>query len=174
MNFYLKLAILIIIDIIIIWLWVNQIDPDPSLSIGILLLVPFVLIINLIIATILYFLKRKASSKLFLINSVIASFIMFHFYKMGIDRYQNRVLENWNFKKADTTFSLIRWKESDEFSMSYSLNPGSSWSFLDGKYYKENGDWILVADSLKMKIVNDSLIGFRKLSDTIQIHRINN
>ena len=99
---------------------------------------------------------------------------MFHFYKMGIDRYQNRVLENWNFKKADTTFSLIRWKESDEFSMSYSLNPGSSWSFLDGKYYKENGDWILVADSLKMKIVNDSLIGFRKLSDTIQIHRINN
>ena len=58
--------------------------------------------------------------------------------------------------------------------MSYSLNPGSSWGFLDGKYYKENSDWILIADSLKMKIANDSLIGFRKISDTIEMQKINN
>ncbi|MFD1096111.1 hypothetical protein [Salegentibacter chungangensis] len=174
MNFYYKLAVLILIDIIVIWLWVYQIDPDPSLSIGILLLVPFVLILNLIIATILYFFKRKTFSKLFLINSIIASIIMFHFFKKGIDRHQDRVLENWTFQKADTTFSLIRWKESNQFSMSYSLNPGSSWGFLDGKYYKENSDWILIADSLKMKIANDSLIGFRKISDTIEMQKINN
>ncbi|RZK22083.1 MAG: hypothetical protein EOO43_10055 [Flavobacterium sp.] len=81
-------------------------------------------------------------------------------------------MEQWTFQKADTTFSLIRWKASNEFSMSYSLTPGSSFGFLDGHCENEQGKWILKADSITMKIDKDNLIGFRNLIDTIRMTKV--
>jgi hypothetical protein len=138
-----KLAILITIDFILIWLWVYRIDPDPSISIGLLLLVPFIFAVNLIIAGIFYALKRNKYARLFLINSVLASIIMSYLFQRGIDRYQNVRLESWEFTKADTTYLLIRWKQTPDFDMSYSTQPGSSTGFLTGKYSIINNGYIL-------------------------------
>lgn len=56
--------------------------------------------------------------------------------------------------------------------MSYSLSPGSSWGFLDGKCIEKNGELYLTSDSLNMKIIkNKKLIGFRKITDTIRINK---
>src|SRR5690606_13888258 len=142
MKIFYKILGLTTISFGLIWLWVYQIDPDPSISIGILLLVPFVFVLNLIIAGVLFFVKKKDTAKMFLVNSVLSSIIMFYLFGKGIDRHQYKVLEEWTFQKADTTFSLTRWKESNEFSMAYSVNPGSSWGFLDGSCMNENGKWI--------------------------------
>ena len=98
---------------------------------------------------------------------------MFYLFQEGIDRHQNNRLESWEFQQADSTFSLTRWKKTDKFSMSYSLNSGSSWGFLDGTCKNENGKLILQADSLKMIIdEKDNLIGFRHSSDTIEMKKI--
>lgn len=167
-----KILGLAVIDFGLIWLWVYQMDPDPSVSIGIILLVPFVFVLNLIIAGVLFYAKKKEYSKVFLVNSVTASIIMFYLFGKGIDRYQNKRLEEWTFQKADTTFSLIRWKETNEFSMTYSLNPGSSWGCLDGQCENKNGKWILKVDTIKMEIDNDYLIGFRNQADTIKMTKI--
>lgn len=172
MKFLLKLLGLIAIDFILIWLWVYQMNPDPSVSIGILLIVPFVFAINLVISGILFWQKKKEYSRLFLINTIIASIIMYYLFGKGIDRYQNNRLERWEFNIADTTYSLIRWKNIDEFSMSYSTEPGSSWGFLNGKCELVSNDWILKADSIQLKIHNDCLIGFRTKSDTIEMKKI--
>ncbi len=167
-----KILGLAIIDFGLIWLWVYQMDPDPSVSIGIILLVPFVFVLNLIIAGVLFYAKKKEYSRVFLVNSVTASIIMFYLFGKGIDRHQNKILEQWTFQKADTTFSLIRWKETNEFSMTYSLNPGSSWGFLDGHWENNNGKWILRADSTTMQIDKDNLIGFRNSTDTIKMMKV--
>ena len=173
MNTLYKIFGLIIIDFGLIWFWVYKIDPDPSISIGILLLVPLVFIINLIIGGVLYFAKKKEYSKLFFINSILSSIIMVYLFEKGIDRHQNSRLESWEFKKSDSTFSIIRWKKTNEFSMLYSLTPGSSWGFLDGKCIAKNGEWSLTTDSLNMKIIDDEkLIGFRFPTDTIRINKI--
>ncbi|MDN3691334.1 hypothetical protein QWZ06_03185 [Chryseobacterium tructae] len=166
-----KILGLAVIDFALIWIWVYQMDPDPSVSIGIIFLVPFVFILNLIVAGILFFAKKKEYSKVFLVNSVVSSIIMFYLFGRGIDRYQNKRLEEWVFKKADTTFSLIRWKETNKFNMTYSLNPGSSWGLLDGICVNENGKWILKTDSITMKIDKDNLIGLRNLLDTIKMKK---
>jgi hypothetical protein len=148
-------------------------DPDPSVSIGIILLVPFVFVLNLIIAGVLFFAKKKEFSRIFLINSIIASIMMFYLFGEGIDRHQNKTLESWEFNKTDTTYTLIRWKNSDKFSMTYSLRPGSSWGFWDGTYKNQNGNWILKADSITMAIdKKDNLIGFRNPVDTIKMNKI--
>ncbi|WP_243345949.1 hypothetical protein [Parabacteroides sp. FAFU027] len=167
-----KILGLTIIDFGLIWLWVYRMDPDPSVSIEIILLVPFVFVLNLIIAGVLLFAKKKEYSSVFLVNSVLSSIIMFYLFGRGIDRHQNKQLEEWTFQKADTTFSLIRLKETNEFSLTYSLNPGSSCGFLDGHYENENGNWILKADSMTMKISKDNLIGFRNPTDTIRMKKI--
>jgi hypothetical protein len=173
MKILYKISGIIIIDFGLIWLWVYQMNPDPSISIGIFLLVPFVFIINLIIGGILYFLKKKESSKLFFINSILSSIIMFYLFGKGIDRHQNNRLESWEFIKVDSTFRLTRWKKTNKFSMSYSLNPGSSWGFLDGKCIEKNGTWHLTSDSLKMKIIdNEKLVGFRNATDTIKMNKL--
>jgi len=158
-----------IIDFGLIWLCVYQIDPEPSISIGVIVLVLFVFVLNLIIAGVLFYAKKNEYSRVFLVNSVIASIIMFFLFGKGIDRHQNKRIEQWTFQKADTTFSLIRWKETNEFSMTYSLTPGSSWGFLDGYCENKNGIWILRADSVTMQINKNELIGFRNSTDTIKM-----
>jgi len=172
MRILYKILGLAFIDFGLIWLWVYQMDPNPSVTIGIILLVPFVFVLNLIIAGVLFYAKKKEYARIFLINSVTASILVFYLFVKGIDRHQNKRLEQWTFQKADTTFSLTRWKETNEFSMTYSLNPGSSWGFLDGHCVNENGIWIFNADSLIMKIDNENLIGFRNETDSIIMKKV--
>lgn len=97
---------------------------------------------------------------------------MFYLFGKGVDRHQNKRLEQWIFQKSDTTYSLIRWKEANEFSISYSLNPGSSWGFLGGQCENKNGKWILKTDSTTMQIDNDKLIGIRNSTDTIKMTKV--
>lgn len=147
-------------------------DPDPSASIVILGLVPFVFVVNLIIAGIFYAFKKKDYARLFLINAALASIIMTYLFQKGIDRYQNNRLESWEFAKADTLYSITRWKETSDFDMSYSINPGTSTEFLSGKYTVINNGFVLTAGSTKYLIKGDYLFGFRRAQDAIKIKKI--
>ncbi len=167
-----RLLILLLLDIAIIWLYVYDMDPDPSVSIMMIVLVPAVFGFNLVLAGILLLFKQKEYARLFAINSVAASIVMYYLFLAGIERYSNRVLESWQFQKADTTFRVTRWKEDNTFSMSYSTSPGSSWRFLEGDCRKESDAWILTTDSTKMFISGDLLIGFRNPKDSIQLSRL--
>lgn len=166
-----KLGALIAIDFILLWLWVYQINLDPSSSIVILLLVPFIFALNLIIAGIFYVLKKKEYTRLFLINSLLASIIMRYLFQKGIDRYQNKRLESWEFTKADTVYSIIRWKETPDFDMSYSTRHGSSTEFLTGKYKVINNCYILTTDSTTYIIKGNYLLGFKRAHDKIKIEK---
>jgi hypothetical protein len=166
-----KILGVLVLDFIIIWLWVYQMDPDPSVSIGILLLVPLVFVVNLLLAGVLYLLKKKEYAILFCINSILASIIMYQLFMSGIGRHQNNQLESWEFKKADTTFSLIRWKKTDDFDMEYRTDPGMSVGFLSGKCILKNGEFILTTDSTRYIMKDNLLIGFRRSGDTVKLKK---
>lgn len=171
MKLWAKIILLATIDFVIIWLWVKQMNPDPSVSIGILLLVPFVVVVNLTIALILYFTKRKLAF-LFVINSVIAGILMFYLFDKGIDRYQNERLESWKFKLHDTTYVITHWKLENTFSMSESTNPGSSTEFLDGKFAKIENVYYLTTDTTEYIIKNGHFYKFRNPTDSIKLTKI--
>lgn len=171
MKFWIRIILLILIDFAIIWLWVKQMNPDPSISIGILILVPFVVILNLIIALILYFSKREFVS-LFVLNSIIAGILMFYLFGEGIDRYQNERLESWKFKLQNTNYEITHWKLENTFSMSEINNPGSSTSFLDGKFIKDGNKYYLKTDSTEFIIKNNYLYKFRNENDSIKLTKI--
>jgi membrane protein YdbS with pleckstrin-like domain len=160
MKLWVQLLFLTILDFIIIWLYVRQEDPDASVSIGILLVVPLAIIINLIIAAILFVVKRRYA-KTFLINSLISAAIMYYLFVAGINRHQRLRYEGWNFKIKDTTFNILHSKLDSTFSITYSLSPGSSWSFMDGRFITKNNSYLLTTDSTTFFIRNNFLSGFR-------------
>ena len=125
------ILLLFMFEFAVTWLWVCYVDPDPSISIYLIVLVPLIWIVNLILSGILFLRGRKKYSIILLINSVVASMMMSYLFKAGIDRHQHERLESWQFQKADPTFHLTRWKQSNEFTLSYSTSPSSSWGFLD-------------------------------------------
>lgn len=163
---------LLVLDVVILGLWINDIDPDPSVSIATLIYVPFLFILNLLIAAGAYFLKKRVFITPFLINSIISSVVWVILFDEGIDRHQNRRLESWEFVKVDTTFHITRWKKENEFSMSYSTISGSSTGFLDGKCILKKGEYVLTTDSTKYIIKNNYLIGFRTVGDTIRLTKL--
>ncbi|MEM1002722.1 MAG: hypothetical protein AAGH46_08740 [Bacteroidota bacterium] len=167
-----QLLLLAVVDYILIWSWICQADPEPSAALVVIILALFVFVINLAIAGLLYLAREKGFSKLFLINSVVSSIMMFVLFPKGIERHLDRRLETWIFQKADTTFWLNRWKESNSFSMTYSITPGSSWGFLNGSCYEQKNGWVLKSDSITMRIDEENrLIGFRAPTDTISMRK---
>lgn len=171
MKFWNRLTLLAIIDFLVIWLWVYQINPSPSVSIGILLLVPFVVVWNLIIALVFHFTNRKYAM-LFLLNSVIAGVLMYYLYGKGIDRYQNERLESWEFKLQDTTFQITHWKLDNAFSLSESTNPSSSTVFLDGIFIKKGNTYYLTTDKTEYIIKDEYFYNFRNPTDSIKLSKI--
>ncbi|MCI3935911.1 hypothetical protein MQX03_01795 [Chryseobacterium aahli] len=146
-------------------------NPDPSISIGIFIFVPLVIILNLIIAGILYFTKREFVT-LFVVNSIIAGILMFYLFGKGIDRYQNERLESWTFKLHNTTYLITHWKPENTFDMSESNNTGSSKGFLDGEFITKGNEYYLKTDTTEYIIKNGYLYKFRKESDSIKLTKI--
>ena len=153
MKLWTKILLLTIIDYIIIWIWVRQIDPDPSISIGILVLVPLVVGLNLIIASFLFFTKKQ-NARLFVINSIISTVLMFYIFGNGIDRHQRQRYESWIFKLNEKTYEITHSKLDTTFYITYSTNPGSSSGFLDGKFIDNKNEIFLQADTIKYIIRN--------------------
>jgi hypothetical protein len=139
----------------------KQINPHPSMSIGLLIVVPFAVVLNLVIALILYFTKRELAP-LFIINSVITGILIFYLFEKGINRYQNERLESWKFKLQDTTYVITHWKLEKTFSMSESTNQGSSTGFLEGKIIKSSNQYYLTTDSTEYIIKNEYFYKFKK------------
>jgi len=171
MKFWIRIILLTIFDFAIIWLWVKKINPDPSISIGVLIFVPLVVILNLIIALILYFKKREFVT-LFLFNSIIAGVLMFYLFGKGIDRYQNERFESWSFKLQNTKYVITHSKLDDTFSMSESNTPGSSTGFLDGKLIEKGNEYYLTTDTTEFIIKKRYLYKFRNESYSIKLTKI--
>jgi membrane protein YdbS with pleckstrin-like domain len=170
MKLWIQLLFLTILDFIVIWLYVGWEDPDSSVSIGILLVVPLAIIVNLVIAGILFLVKRQYA-KAFFINSIISGIIMYNLFVAGIARHQRLRYEDWNFKINDTTFDITHSKLDSSFSITYSINPGSSWSYINGRFINKNIFYLLTTDTIKFKIKNNYLFGFRNI-DSIKLTKL--
>ena len=172
MNFWTRLLLLTIFDFAIIWFWVQQQDPDPSVAIGIIVLVPIVIVLNLIIAWVLFAIKRQ-NAKLFIINSFISAALMYVLFVQGISRHQRLRYEIWEFRLNDTAYSISYLKPDSAFSISYCTNPGSSSSYVYGHVEFAGNQYILFNDTLRLRIKNEYLFGFRSNVDSIKLIRLN-
>jgi len=171
-RFLSKIFLLTVVDGSIFWFWVKTMDPDPSVSIGVFLLIPFVIVINLLIAGIFYFVKKQYA-KFFVINAVISAISINFLFNEGISRHQRNRLESWEFRYNHTSYEITHWKLEGTFSMSERFDSGSSSEFLSGKFVKLNNEYYLSTDSTKYIIRKGVLYGFRDENKGIVLKKIN-
>jgi len=152
--------VLILLDIILVWVWAINEDLGPGSAMIIYLAVPFVFIVNLIIGGILVFTKR-AYCTMFFVNCIIASVITYWIFTYELSNQSRGRYEEWIFNTQDTTFRINKSNEYNEFSMSYSTDPGSSTVFIMGQYLQKHYTLLLRADSITMYIHNFKLYNFR-------------
>src|SRR6185295_11505619 len=175
MKFWIRLLLLTVADYAIIWLLIRLQDPDPSVSIAILMLVPFVIIVNLIIAGILF--RKQSTSKrqyakLFLINSFISAVLMYMLFAQGISRHMRQRYTSWKFQLNDTTYTIDFYKPDTTFSISYSTHPGSSSGFIYGHVQYTDSQYLLSNDTIKLLIRNNRLSGFRSNVESLELKPI--
>ncbi len=171
MILVIRVLILSIIDYLIIWFYVKQVDPDPSVSIAIVLLVPAVIIINLAIALLFYFIKRQFV-KIFLFNSIISAILMNIIFTQGIREHQKTRFERWGFKTANRSFEITHEKLDHTFNISERTTSGSSVEFLQGNFTVKGKDYYLTTDSTRYMIKNNFLYGFRNKDSIIHLLKI--
>jgi hypothetical protein len=171
LKYLFQLAVLIVADLLLIWVLVRQIDPDPSVSIGLLFLVPAVFVLNIVIAIVLAFIKKRYSG-VFFINSFISSFLMYFLFINDIDRHQNKRYEIWKFNLKDTTFEITLSKLDTTFNIAHRTDPGSSSRFMYGSYIAKQNEYILMSDTVKLTIRNKFLFGFRNINDSVKLTKV--
>lgn len=172
MKNWIKILLLAIVDFVIIWWFVGKMDNDPSSFIAIIILVPLAVGINLIIALILYFIKKEYS-KLFLINSLISAVFMFFIFDESINRNLWATYDSWTFKRYARTYQISLYKPDTTFSITYSVSPSSSTGVLYGKYFQSKEGIILSSDSADYTIKNNHLYGFFYKNDSIELKKVN-
>ncbi len=165
---FLVLIALVLVDFTVIWIWVVNDEPSPDSAIEIYIVVPFVFLLNLIIAGILFLFKKKYSS-IFLVNSILSSIIMYNLFGYGIHKTIDNMYDSWEFTKNDTVFVINKSNEYNEFSMSYRTDPGSSTQFISGASKLQGDTLVLSSGSTHMFIVKDSLYNFQAVKSSIKL-----
>lgn len=161
--------ILALLDLLIIWIWVKNEDLDGA-AMFIYILVPFVFLLNLIIAGVLFFAKR-AYSVLFFINCIVAPVITSWLFTSETTKQTKAAYDSWVFDVQDTTFRINKSNNYNSFSMSYSTDAGSSTSFMDGQYKQDRDTLLLAADTIKMYIHHGKLHNFRQSKTPILLKK---
>jgi len=165
MKLFLQILGLAIIDYIIIWFWIKMISPDSSSYIALIYLIPLVIAINLVIATVLYFAK-STHVNLFLINSLISAVLMYFIFVNRVDlnhkKWKENSLMEWTFKVDETTYEIRYLKNEKSFNISERTDIHSLVSIIDGRVESSDHGEILclISDSTRYQIKSGYLFGF--------------
>ena len=158
----------ILLDVILLSVLVWWVNATPDVSLIEVLIIPALFTINIVSAVIAYLFKKKVLCRFLAVNA-LASSIIFHFLIQLWFVY----LHNTNFKQYDFTlkasvYSLTLDKRDTSYSL-YQKGEGLSIEYKRGRF-QHSRDSILLLDSLKRLIfVNDMLIGFPAVKDTMHL-----
>ena len=171
------LLIIIIIDILIIGVWTWYIDPNDSSSIALIILIPIVFLANLIIAGVMYFIKRYYT-QFFLLNAFISSFIFFFFFycyiKTGsIVSKINR--EDYQFIMDNKSYNISYHTKDTNYYMFVSSCSGEGFlNLYDQGIVKKQNDTIYFfsVDSNQYYIYKDCIYNFKDF-EKIKVKKVN-
>jgi hypothetical protein len=157
-----QLLVITVIDYVLIWLFVYQLNPVPIQGLLIFSLVLIIIVVNFIIGLALYFLLKKWH-KLFFMNALIASILMYLVLLQGINRYKNDHLNSWIYSSNDTTFQINSIVKTNKFNFTYKVRFESNTEFLTGRNEERNDTLYLTTDSMEYFIYANQLYNYNKL-----------
>ncbi len=155
---------ILIIDIILIGCWILYFHPEGSEAIFLLFILPTVFLINLVIASILYFIKRYYTP-FFIANAFLTSSILYLFWMLYIDIYGRIIWEDWELYIDGIEYSISYpslKNGTSEYNILYSPEKGMSNGVEGGMVVMQNDTlYFTSTDGAKYFIYKNYLYGFK-------------
>jgi hypothetical protein len=170
------ILLLFLIDGIVLAAFIWWINATPDVSIAELLILPVIIVINIVIALILYYwLRNSGLSAAFAINMVISPVLFHYMFKAWFIHYDEVHFERYYFKSGGKQYEITLDKQYHAFILSdiSDQHNGSTTGLIMGDYTML-ADSIVLKDSVKrMVIINNRLKGYPKADDVIVLKEIN-
>jgi hypothetical protein len=166
------MLIIIIIDILIIYYWILYINPDSSLGIVAVFQIGIVFLVNIIIAIIIYFVK-KYYTLFFIANAFISTIIVSFLFYLITERNMKTPEDNWIFyinnKEYNINYKFIRKRAL------YFITTRDSMKLLNNDsgvvYIRNDTVYFMSVDSCQYYIYGDTLYNFENI-EKIKVEKI--
>ena len=165
----------IIIDIICVGGWILYFKPSDDMSIALIFLIPTVFTANIIIAYIIYFIK-KYYTPFFILNAFITPFMLFYFFGWYIEIDNKINLEKWEFVIDNKNYDISYWPNNTVYNDTivygvYLRVVAGSYGY-DRGIVKEKNDtvYFFSVDSTQYYIYKDYLYNFKDI-DKIKVKK---
>ena len=153
------------------WSWVEYVKPDVSVTIYLIYMIPLIFLANLIIASIVYFIK-KYYVPFFMLNAFLSSILLYFFFVLYSEIEFRKNNNCWNFNIDDTNYEISYGSLYNKYWAGIILGEGS-YQGCDIGTVKEKNDTIyfLSNDSTQYYIYKDYLYNFKGI-DKIRVKKI--
>lgn len=136
-----------------------------------LIILPAIVIINLLLAVISYFLKLKRSSYLLLANCLLAPIIFIQLCKEHYHYYKKKHYTTYYFTYNKRKFEIELTKGDNFYSFSDVTNQANrSTTAFTGDYKLKNDSIILLDSSRRLVIIKHKLVGYPTAKNIIQLN----
>ena len=178
-----KLINTFLIDIVIFCLFLYSAAPDESASMGLIFLVPFIFIVNLIAAiahllnaTIILKQKDSQQSTIYFINAFVAPVIFFLMFFIAVRFHSWKTIKTYTFSVNKNNYELTLYLEEKMLRLSQIDGRGYYEGLFSGTYRESNDtiyfDKVDYGDSTaKLRIFDKKLTGFPLNPGAIKLHK---
>jgi hypothetical protein len=145
--------------------------PDPSVSIGIVIIAPFLFLVNVVLGLFFYFRKSTRIAVVIFINAIVAPVIFNFMWIFWYDGYSDRMYSQYLFAVGRDKFKILLSKDSKCFSIAEITDQqnGTSTNLYYGDYQVKGDTIVLVGVSNSMLIVDQMLYNFPRDSAAIRL-----
>ena len=165
--------IILIIDIIIIGSWILYIRPESSGSLVLIYAIPFLFLVNLVIAVIIFFIK-KYYTPFFILNAFLSSIMLFCFFVLYTKIDIKKDYTSWNFRIDNINYeiSYSSFHDANNYWAGIVHGDGFYQGYDMGKVKKQNDTIYFFSkdSSERYYIYKDYLYNFKGI-DKIRIQR---
>jgi hypothetical protein len=167
----LNLIGIVTIDAILLTLFVYRQDRPMDGLTSALIIVPAIVLVNIIVALVLYVFKRKSGVWLLLANCLIAPIVFTQLAKLHYRYYRQTHFTTYYFTYKQHKFEIELETDNNFYTFSEMTNQvnGSTTAFM-GDYKLKNDSIVLIDTTRRPVIVNRKLIGYPTVKDTIQLN----
>ncbi|MFL0354770.1 hypothetical protein [Xanthomarina sp. GH4-25] len=162
-------VLILLIDIFLLKIWVADIEPNIFMSNGISFPRFKTIGINLLIAIVLYFIKKRYSA-LFFINAIVCPLLFTFFWNSWIENNPYSTTE-YTFKVEDRNFVLSIDKNPDYFGIDEIISESKDSNMTVGMYEKVGDTLKLTSLQETMYLYKNQLIGFSQSPNEIELNK---
>lgn len=161
---------IIAIDVLMLTLFLYTEDQPIDGLTSVLIIIPTIIGINLILALVLFLIKRKRIARLLLLNCLLSPCVYNLLAKAHYHHYRQKHFTTYCFNYRKHMFEIELEHDTRFYALTDVTNQpnGSTWGLI-GDYKLSNDSIILIDSTRRPVVIHQKLIGYPTTKDTIQL-----